>query len=232
LGEKAIDRFSIFTSSIENKGECYLSIISIFHRDELEELCTTSLLQEGRDPKIDETINHHLESADSKRLLYQLQLMEIETELPDDLLMKVDKMTQANSVEARVPYLDHRLVEFSSSIPENLKLRGLTDKYVLRKAMSKFLPRGIGGRKKHRFFVPIDSWIENNREMVSQILSEENIRKRGYFKSKYIRQMMRHFQRSKLYFSRQLWSLLTLELWHQIFLDSDDLYDPSLPQLV
>ena len=232
LGEGAKDRFSKYVTSLNNKGECYLSMISIFNKQEIEELCTNGFLKENQNLRIDDTINHHLETVHAGSLLHQFQLMEIETELPDDLLMKVDKMTLANSVEARVPYLDHKLVEFSFSIPESLKIRGLTEKYILRKAMSDFLPKGIGTRKKHRFFVPIDSWIENNSETISQILSEETIRKRGYFKSEYIRRMIRRFQRSKLYFSRQIWSLLTFELWHRIFMDSDNLYNPSLSKLV
>ena len=141
--------------------------------------------------------------------------------------MKVDKMTMAHSIEARVPFLDHVLAEFSATLPQKLKLYGINDKVILRKAMSELLPPSILKRNKQRFFVPIHKWLGNeSRELALDILDNNSIKRRGYFNYGPIRRMFEKFDGSKLYYSRQLWSLLSFEIWYRTFLDREDISRP------
>lgn len=143
-------------------------------------------------------------------------LFELKVPLPDLLLMNVDKMTMAWSVEARVPFLDHKLVEFSETVPFNLKLKGMQEKYLLKKAMSGILPREILKRKKHPFAAPVTSWLESGlKDLSDQLLSKENIQKQGYFNYDYVENLLK--RRSH----KHLWSLLFFEIWHGIYIKKD-----------
>lgn len=207
--KRAVECFNLLD---KNVLESYLKIISIFDEDELE-----NIINSRKNFSIKEKYKNYFKN--SGELLNKLLLLETEIQLPDNFLMKDDKMTMAYSIEARVPILDHKLVEFVATIPSNLKLRGMKDKYILRKLMSKFIPV-IMKRKKQRFFVPIDAWLEGELwDIVNQLLSKENIEKTRFLNYKYVRHIMDNFKTSKLYYSRQLWNLLTFEIWRRIFLE-------------
>jgi len=132
-------------------------------------------------------------------------------------------MAMAASIETRVPFLDHRLVEFSYKIPPGLKLHGFTEKYILKRAMHDFLPTRTLERKKQRFYVPIDIWIKDDlKPLFEELLSKKNIEKQGYFRHEYIDRIFRNFSRSRLFYGRQLWSLISFQLWHRIFIEGED----------
>src|SRR5208283_3266470 len=104
------------------------------------------------------------------------------TWLPDDLLIKADKMTMANSVELRVPLLDHKVLEFAAALPANLKVRRLTTKYLAKKALGSRVPRPILDRRKAGFPVPYESWLRKElRDWVHEILLDQTTTNRGYF---------------------------------------------------
>ena len=110
--------------------------------------------------------------------------------LPEGFLMKTDRMTIAYSVEGRVPFLDYELVDFSYNLPAKLKLRGLTTKYILKKALENILPKEILYRKKQTFHAPIENWIEKDlKGTVEQILNEKEIKKLGFFDPYYIKKL-------------------------------------------
>jgi asparagine synthase (glutamine-hydrolysing) len=126
--------------------------------------------------------------------------------LPDDLLMKVDWMSMAHSLEARVPYLDHRLVEYAAGIPWNLKIRGGTLKYILKKSLSGVLPRQIVRRRKHGFTVPLKEWFNGELgDFAFQVLDKSSIFNRDYVKKI-------SWKNSRVACS-QLWRLFVLESW-------------------
>lgn len=229
LGDEGINRVTKYISILENKGESYLSIISIFDDDEKQQLYAG--MKEYANTNLAIELNEkYFSGMNSNGLLNRLLYLEIKTSLPEHLLMKVDKMTMAHSIEARAPFLDHLLAEFSAALPQNLKLNGFVDKYILRKTMNQLLPKKITKRQKQRFFVPIDKWLNGGeaRELTLQILDSDSIKKRGYFNYEYIRRMFEKFDKSKLYYSRQIWSLVALELWHRIYVEQDELYKPNL----
>ena len=109
--------------------------------------------------------------------------IDTKTWLPDDLLIKADKMTMANSIELRVPLLDHKVLEFAASLPPRLKLNGRNTKYILKKALSKKIPREIRNRKKAGFPVPYASWLRNElKDVVWDVLTDGKTISRGYFR--------------------------------------------------
>jgi len=147
------------------------------------------------------------------RMLY----VDTKTSLPDDLLLKADKMTMANSIELRVPFLDHRLLEFAASLPEGFKVRGLTTKYIAKRALSNRIPDQILKRPKAGFPVPFGAWLRSElKEFVYEVLLDRETIERGYFKASAIETLLQANAESGLY-SKEVLSLLTLELWHRAF---------------
>ncbi|HEY1807830.1 MAG TPA: asparagine synthase (glutamine-hydrolyzing) [Acidobacteriaceae bacterium] len=151
------------------------------------------------------------------RMLY----VDTKSSLPDDLLLKADKMTMANSIELRVPFLDHKLLEFAASLPENLKVRGLTTKYVAKRALASRIPEPILRRRKAGFPVPFGTWMRTDlKDFVHDVLLDRTTRERGYFNTAWVEGMLRANAESGAY-SKEVLSLLTLELWHRAFLSSN-----------
>ncbi len=217
LGKKGIDRFSDFISGLEKPGESYLDLVQIFTKAEREGLYSDDRLR----PKNlgDSIAGYFRHSSGRGDLTAQMQLFDIATELPDDLLMKVDKTTMAFSVEARSPLLDVPLAELAFRIPSHLKLRGSNEKYILRRAMVRVLPKEIIRRKKMRFFVPLDYWFEGELNAFAEDLllhSESRI-----FNGREVTRILGSYAHSRTYAARQLWNLVTLELWMRIFLSND-----------
>jgi asparagine synthase (glutamine-hydrolysing) len=147
-------------------------------------------------------------------------LTDIMTYLPNDLLVKVDIATMANSLEARSPFLDHHVIEFAASLPEKYKLRGLTTKYLLKRVLKKLLPAENLGRRKMGFGEPIGHWFRGKLQsfLRENILSQSAI-KRGLFKPDEVKRLVDLHTRSERDYSHQLWTLLMLELWFQRFID-------------
>lgn len=153
--------------------------------------------------------------------LDQMLYVDTKTWLPDDLLIKADKMTMANSLELRVPLLDHQILEFAASLPAEYKLKGASTKHILKKALSKRLPAKILNRKKTGFPVPYATWLNNElRPAVAEILLDEKTIARGYFNRNTIETMIRSLSSGRNY-SKELFSLVTLELWHRMFLQQE-----------
>jgi len=153
-------------------------------------------------------------------LINRMLYVDTKTSLPDDLLLKADKMTMANSIELRVPFLDHKLLEFAASLPENLKVRGLTTKYIAKRALANRIPEQILTRPKAGFPVPFGSWLRTDlKGFVREVLLDRTTVERGYFNTSCVEGMLHANAESGLY-AKEIFSLLTLELWHRAFLES------------
>lgn len=142
------------------------------------------------------------------------------TYLPNDLLVKVDIASMAVSLEARSPFLDHKVIEFAASLPENIKSSGWGTKPFLKKIASKLVPKEAIYRRKMGFGVPIGKWFrEDMKDFICEVLLSERALKRGIIKS----QAMKHFLTEHIEARRdhafRLWALLMLELWFQRFID-------------
>jgi asparagine synthase (glutamine-hydrolysing) len=160
------------------------------------------------------------ESSDAADFIDRLVHMEIETYLPDDLLVKMDIASMANSLEVRSPFLDEGVIDFAASLPPGLKLRGLTQKYILKRAYRDVLPASVVSRKKMGFGVPIDHWFRHEiREMAYDVLLSRRARERGYFNSHVVERYLSEHTAGRRLHHTKLWALLMLELWHLTFVD-------------
>jgi asparagine synthase (glutamine-hydrolysing) len=161
-------------------------------------------------------------------ILDQMLYIDTKTWLPDDLLIKADKMTMANSLELRVPLLDHKVLEFAAALPTNYKLKGFSLKYILKRALSKRVPSAILKRKKAGFPVPYDSWMRGDlKGWLSGILLDRETSARGYFRKSTVERLLTENASSGRY-SKELFSLAVLELWHRQFLGHERSSTPGL----
>jgi asparagine synthase (glutamine-hydrolysing) len=152
--------------------------------------------------------------------LRRMTYVDLKTWLPDDLLVKADKMTMACSLELRVPMLDHKLLEYCTALPDNLRIRNGEGKYLLKRVMERYLPREIIYRPKKGFPVPIAAWFRGPLfEPVSEILRDTRSRARGYFKPAYVENVLQQHRSGAEDLSRRIFSLLALELWHRRYID-------------
>ena len=151
--------------------------------------------------------------------LTQILYIDTRANLPDDLLMVGDKMSMANSLEVRVPFLDYRLIEFIETLPPHLKLNGLTGKYLHKKAMGKWLPKEVVYRQKKGFANPIDHWFRTHmRTFVEEHLLSPHSGIARFFDQRYIRCMLDQDREGSAQFRRHLYLLVSFELWHRTFI--------------
>jgi asparagine synthase (glutamine-hydrolysing) len=161
----------------------------------------------------------HRQDADPIGQLLAVNMMSY---LPGDLLVKTDRMTMANSLEARCPFLDHRLLEFACQIPSALKLKGMTTHYVLKRALKGLVPDEIIWRKKHGFGVPVGRWFRTSmRDYVRDTLLSPEAMGRGYFRPEALRLIVEEHISGRRDHGHRLWALLTFEVWHQLFIDRE-----------
>lgn len=139
-----------------------------------------------------------------------------------ELLMKQDQMSMAASIESRVPFLDHKLVEFSARLPERFKLRGRDTKWILRRAMQGLLPPEIIERPKMGFPVPLGDWLRGGyKYLVDDYLLSERSVSRGIFERSAVERLVMEHSAGENHTSR-IFRLINLEIWHRIFIDGED----------
>lgn len=160
-----------------------------------------------------------LQPASGEPLLNQMLYVDTKTWLPDDLLVKADKMTMANSLELRVPLLDHGVLEFAASLPPEFKVCERDTKRILKATFSRLLPEEILTRKKAGFPVPYESWLRGRlRQPMEDLLLSDRCLSRGYFEPTEVRRLLAA-NATRGGFSKELFCLMVLELWHRSFLD-------------
>jgi len=140
--------------------------------------------------------------------------------LPDDLLVKMDIASMAHSLEVRSPFLDHEVVEFAARLPVDLKLRGETSKYLLKRALASRLPADVLERRKMGFGVPIEYWLRHElRDFSRDVLLGRRATERGVFEPAAVERLLDEHAAAKPNRHTEIWALLMLELWHQAFID-------------
>jgi asparagine synthase (glutamine-hydrolysing) len=168
-----------------------------------------------------QSLLQHFQEASSLDALDQMLYVDQQTFLPDFNLTYSDKLSMAASIEARVPLLDNKVIDFMRGIPPSLKLRGYNQKYIMRKAMEDILPHEVIARRKASFGLPVRSWLRNElREMLGDLLSEKRVRERGLFRPEAVARILHENQTGVRDHTQSLWSFLTLELWQQAFIDA------------
>ena len=175
---------------------------------------------------------HHIERAPASDRVNRMLYIDTKTWLPDDLLLKADKMTMANSIELRVPFLDHRILEYAASFAGDYKVRGLTTKYLAKRLLGRQVPREIVKRRKAGFPVPYESWLRRDlKDWLREILLDRRTLERGYFEKKAIERVLTEDLHSGSY-AKDLFSLAVLELWHRTFLESPSRTVSFSPEMV
>jgi asparagine synthase (glutamine-hydrolysing) len=196
-------------------------IYSFFSDDMKDHLYSASLkaglADSGCDPR--SALRGLQQDVRDRDPLTQMLYIDTRASLPDDLLMVGDKMSMANSLETRVPFLDRRLVEFIERLPAELKLKKLTGKYLHKRALEKWLPKQVVWRKKKGFANPIEHWFRHDmRTFVEELLLAGDARVRSFFNQGYIRRMLDLDREGKEQLRRHIYLLVSFELWHRRFL--------------
>jgi asparagine synthase (glutamine-hydrolysing) len=161
-----------------------------------------------------------IEGSSADNALDQLLAADLKTYL-HELLMKQDQMSMAASIESRVPFLDHKLVEFATRLPARMKLRGFTTKYILRRAMKGRLPKEILGRRKMGFPVPLGKWLRGPyTHMLDDYILGDRASQRGIFSPEYVRELVARHRAGEDHHER-LWALMNFEIWQRTFIDGE-----------
>ena len=176
-------------------------------------------------------VTKYLKNGDRDGPLGKMLYVDTKTWLPDDLLIKADKMTMANSIELRVPLLDHKVLEFAASLPAHFKVHGFTTKYIAKKTLSGRVPAPILKRKKAGFPVPYATWLRKDlRDWIRAILLDSKTLQRGYFRKNAVENLLSEDLRSGVY-SKEIFSLTVLELWHREFLEKPTVIPTTSPEI-
>jgi asparagine synthase (glutamine-hydrolysing) len=174
-------------------------------------------------------VSRYYDSTEGLDPLLRMMYLDVKSWLPDDLLIKADKMTMATSVELRVPFLDHRLVELGGRIPPRFRIKSWETKYVLKKALEPYLPKEILYRGKMGFPTPLAMMFKGQlKGYVEEVLGSDRFADRGYFRPEAVRSMLREHAAGERDHHRVLWQLLVLEEWHRRFIDGEEPAGPAL----
>lgn len=199
----------------------YLENFAVFSRERQARLLRPKVRERAG---IHGAYEHHevlLERAGDWPLLHQLLHLDVSTYL-QELLMKQDQMSMAASVESRVPFLDHGLVDYAARLPPEWKIRGRRGKRVLREAMEGLVPDDILNRSKMGFPVPFGRWIRNaQRSFLEETILGSRAEARGLLEPEEVRRIVEEHQSGRVDHSERLWSLLNLELWQRTFIDGE-----------
>jgi asparagine synthase (glutamine-hydrolysing) len=145
---------------------------------------------------------------------------DIHTYLPDDLMVKVDVATMAHGLESRSPLLDHELMEWAMTIPQDIKMAGGVTKALFKKAMEPYLPHELLYRPKMGFGCPVDHWFRAElKEMAYDVLLSETATSRQIFHRSYVERLLDEHVSGRAMHHTRLWALLMLELWYRMWID-------------
>lgn len=223
LGEKGRRRLSILLRQIKNPTVMYLTHISLFMPADLEMLLNRDMTVQYHSDIYLARLEDNLKGIGQKpddEIFDSLLCIDFDSWLPDNILLKQDKMTMAASLEGRTPYLDYRLVEFASSLPLRWKL-GRNNKWILRDASNRWIPQdmrhSLRGRKKQAFYVPLSGAFRGEFErLVRDWLNEGQMKSSGWFNLGFVKGLIRtNREKPEMLSSRQLMSLVILEMWRQ-----------------
>jgi asparagine synthase (glutamine-hydrolysing) len=216
--QKLIRTFFCLSPDIEN---IYFDNFSVFSRAMQSKLFTAQAREQMSEYGPYRDALDHVGESDADTLLDQLLDADLKTYL-HELLMKQDQMSMAASIESRVPFLDHKLVEFAARLPVNMKLRGLTTKYILRRAMADRLPKEILTRKKMGFPVPVGAWLRGRfSHIIDEYVLSPRAIARGIFNADYVRDLAARHHAGENHAER-LWALVNFEIWQRRFFDCEE----------
>jgi asparagine synthase (glutamine-hydrolysing) len=202
-----------------NPAARYTSYVTLLSPNVQHELLRVTDQADGNDAAAASLQSYFAKCTDSDSLA-RIMYVDLKTSLPDDLLALTDRMSMAASVECRAPLVDYELLELASHIPSELKVRGLTMKYLLKKAVAPWVPREVIERKKRGFGAPVGSWLRDDLlPLTRDLLSEERVRERGLFHWPVVEGILRAHQEQRADHTDQVFALIALETWCRVYLD-------------
>ncbi len=188
-----------------------------------EKLYTNDFKKEVKKFDPFELANQILERCQHLDLVSRYQYLDTLQYLPSDILVKVDRMSMANSLEVRSPLLDHTLVEYMATLPVSLKLQDGISKYALRRVCHQLLPPSVLTKRKQGFVIPTDIWFQKElRTFAFEILLDPRTLERGYFRKEVLEKLLEHHATGKKDYSTWIWALIVLETWFRIFFDQGE----------
>jgi asparagine synthase (glutamine-hydrolysing) len=206
-------------AGVERLPTAYRHLISLFDARDTADLYSDDFRAQ---------LNQHASDAlsppvsdQTRPYLDRILALQFDSWLPEDILTKQDKMSMAHGIEARVPFLDHELVEFALALPPSLKIRRGVSKYILRRYASRLLPRATARRRKMPFYVPAERYLVEPafRDLVADTLSERAVRLRGLFRPQAVSTLRARMEAGEFMFVKQVISLVMLELWFRMAVD-------------
>ncbi len=200
----------------------YIEEVSVFTRLNKPALYTGDFRQQLETCEATQRFRDYAAHSRANDPLDPILYLDSKTYLPGDILTKVDRMSMAVSLEARVPLLDHKLIEFvCTRIPASMKMKGLKTKHIFKRAVRDLVPAAILDRPKQGFGIPIDRWInEQLRERVRGTLTEPRTMQRGFIEPRYVNLLLDEHERGRRDHATELWALFMLELWQRKFVDA------------
>jgi asparagine synthase (glutamine-hydrolysing) len=207
------DKWQKFVHVVDQStvAEIYRMTICLWSKDELPQLMGKYLPESAYEKTFSET--------EDWPLLSRLMRVDQRTYLPDAMLTKVDRASMAVSLEVRVPLLDHRVVEYSAELPDSLKYRNGTGKFLLKRLLGQYLPAHLIERPKMGFGVPIDRWLRNElKDLLLDYLSTERLNKEGLFDYTLVENRLKEHLSGRINHQYRLWALLMWEMWRERWL--------------
>ncbi len=201
-----------FEAMARDTSQGYLHSVSILSDAQRQQLFSSKFKNDLQGYHAVEVMRHHARRAPTDHPLSLVQYLDMKTYLPGDILTKVDRASMAHSLEVRVPLLDHKFVEWISSLPPGQKLKGTEGKYIFKKSLQPYLSEDILYRKKMGFAVPLASWFRGPlRDRVQNAILGESLASTGIFERRFLQQIVEHHQSGRRDYSAPIWTLLMFE---------------------
>lgn len=217
---RARDAQRFFRAAKLDREERYLRWMSTFDREAKSQIYTADFRGAIENADAGSVLGNWFARSNGNGILDSVLLTDQMTYLPNDLLVKVDIATMANSLEARSPFLDHKVIEFAASLPENLKMQRLSPKSLLKKLAANLVPKEVIYRRKMGFGVPVGNWLRNElKDFLRDVLLSEKALKRGIIEPKRMEKYVAEHIACERDHAYQIWTLLMLELWFRRFID-------------
>nr|WP_282450882.1 asparagine synthase (glutamine-hydrolyzing) [Marinobacter bryozoorum] len=213
---------SLLSTLAMEPDDAFFITNSFFRQSVWDELVAGDLKREtsGYDPA--ELTRRHYRNADTDDHLSKILYTDIKTYLPGDILVKVDRMSMANSLETRAPLLDYRVVEYAAGIPSALKLKNKEKKFILKDTFSEMLPDAVLYRKKMGFSVPLAQWLGHELKVIAdRTFTSQSGGLAECFDMELVQRLWQRHLSGDYQFTQELWSMLTFELWWQGWQESD-----------
>ena len=211
----------------------YMRSVTLFPDYPRSSIYSSAYLAYMRDHNPYQRLMNQFSAASHLDITARMQYVDVRTYLADDILVKVDKASMFNSLEARAPLLDQYLAEYVSSLPSSIRMRNGVLKYLLKKVAADLLPTEVLMRSKQGFSAPIKYWFRDSLiGYAYDLLDSSQAQQRGIFDPQFIHDLLKaHANTTRVNHSQAIWALLCLELWFQVYMDQPPIHIEQSPQL-